>query len=102
MDNRKVASQLVKIAKKLIAASIKEGDVCKVNMRKVDVNDAGTGHHMKILRKIVKEGGGKVFVEKVQSYSNGGDMAEVTAYDNPMSRIMGAAWVNVEALTKVG
>ena len=95
---QKTAMALLKLAKSLLAAPIREGDVCKVNMSKVDVSDLGTGHHKRILRKTIKDGDGKVFVERVYA---GNSMAEVTSYDNPASQWLGAVSVNVEALTKV-
>lgn len=78
------------------AMAVREGDVCKVDMTRargllrMDV----PGHHQfRILNDVVRQGGGYVVVDSVS-----GDMAMVSAYDNPVSRTPGGVEVPVSAL----
>jgi hypothetical protein len=91
------------------AAVISKGSVCMVDMAGV----AKIGgkffmpNQMKILKDIVRQGGGKVIVEDVKTYGAKGDMknvevAFVTASDNPVSRMVGGVEVPTSILRVVG
>ena len=80
-------------------AAIEEGDVCTVDMREAQRllgSDVPSTHQMRIIRDVVRQGGGRVVIEEVR-----GDTAQVSAHDNPMSRIMGMVDVPLRALRKI-
>ena len=99
MNKELIAKELLKIAKSIIGTTIRKGDVCTVDIRQAARLLGGgvpAGHQLKILRDVIRQGDGKVLVEETN-----GSMAVVTAYDNPVSRIVGGVGVPVSALTKV-
>jgi len=77
--------------------NIRVGDVCKVNMVMAQKMIGGFGgHQLKILKDVIRQGGGYVLVEEVS-----GDNAMVSSYNNPASRILGDVQVPVVALRVV-
>jgi hypothetical protein len=77
--------------------NISVGDVCKVDMAMASKIIGGFGgHQLKILKDVVRQGGGLVDVEEIR-----GDNATVSAHDNPMSKIVGGVGVPVRALRQV-
>jgi hypothetical protein len=80
-------------ARMVFAASIREGDVCAVDM--ADVRDVWP-QQLGIIRDVVRQGRGKVVVEEVW-----GDVAQVSAHYNPTSRMVGMVDVPLSALSKV-
>ena len=77
--------------------NIKVGDVCKVDIVRAQREVGGFGgHQLKILKDIVRQGGGFVDVEKII-----GDRAMVSAHDNPMSKMVGVVQVPISALKVV-
>lgn len=94
------------------ASTIKEGDVCKVDMwqNQFATDDilALPKPQLKILKDIVKQGGGKVLVESIKRVwrqrdtNEFEDIAFVRAYDNPVSRMVGGVDVPISILKVVG
>ena len=97
MNRQAVATELVKIAKSLMAF-VSEGDICTVNMAIIRSQSAkrdfGTGNWVKVVRDTVRMGDGQVKVEEVI-----GDEAMVVAVGG--GAIMGAVKVPVSALQPV-
>jgi len=70
MDKKKVARELVKIAKSLVAVNVQVGQVYKLNLKRAL---AGSDHpnQAKIIRQLYKRGDGKVKVEEVYKTRDG-------------------------------
>lgn len=83
-------------ASMITASQVKKGDICTVNASYGILTSMLERNQLKILRDVVRQGGGKVYVESVR-----GDTAYVTAYDNPMSRIVGGVQVPVSLLKPI-
>ena len=100
MNKRQIASELVKIAKSLVAESISVGDVCKVDMKEV-TKALGGGvperHWLSILRKVIRQGDGLVYVDEIGKFD-----AMVSSHGNPAARMLGGVSVPLSALQKVG
>lgn len=87
--------ELEKIRKMLRLASIlKAGDICTVDKAAFDLRTPET---VKVLKKVIKEGNGKVVVEDVEF-----GYAYVFAYNNPVSRMIGGVRVPEKYLKVVG
>ena len=78
------------------AFGISIGDVCKVVASYGELTSALEGNQLKILRSVVRQGGGKVVVESIT-----GRNAYVYSYGNPMSRVMGGVNVPIGFLKVV-
>lgn len=76
-----------------IASQVREGDICTVTASFGTMTTSFPLQQLKILRDIIRQGGGKVYVESVH-----GNTAYVTAYDNPVSRMVGGVDVPVSIL----
>ena len=80
------------------------GDICKVDISELKACRIFLPQQMKIVRDIIRQGGGKVEIESIGQPPHG--MSEgnayIVAYDNPMSKIMGGVYVPWSCLTVVG
>jgi GNAT superfamily N-acetyltransferase len=80
------------------ASTVSVGDICMVNLVNMKkFQDTFFPQQGRILKDIVRQGKGKVLVETIT-----GDEAYVTAYGNPISRMVGGVEVPIELLRVVG
>lgn len=103
VSNMNIKTELIKVAKN-IASFLREGDVCKVDMDKAK-SFGGLGfNQLQILRRILKEGGGKVVIKSISPPPSGMSTgaAYVFAFNNPVSRMIGGVSVPWHILIPVG
>jgi hypothetical protein len=81
------------------ATMVKPGDICTVDVKEAmaSFGPVGMPHQSKILRDIIRQGGGKVEVDSAYGLE-----AHIVAYNNPVSKMMGGVNVPFSALRVVG
>jgi hypothetical protein len=86
------------------ATALKEGDICTVDMNAAKSFGGLGSNQINILKKVVKEGGGKVIITKIGHPPSGMSegAAEVRSYNNPVSFMLGGVSVPWKILKVVG
>lgn len=89
---------------KTSATVLKEGDICTVDMNAAKSFGGLGANQINILKKVVKEGGGKVIITKIGHPPSGMSegAAEVRSYNNPVAFMLGGVSVPWRILKVVG